>query len=1111
MKISPVNSVLTVLLVLCFATAVSAQRTTGDVEGKVTDPNGAVVPNVSVTLTGITVGFKRTVQSDDQGEFRIQQVPIGTYRITTAALSGFAASTMENIAVTIEKMTTVNVKLGLTSTTNVVDVSASDAAGVIDPSDSKVQTNITSRMIEQLPKGTNFNSLLRVSPATRAESLSGGFQVDGASGSENSFLIDGLSVENFRTGVLNGVNNIPTELVAEMQIKTGGFEAEHGGASGAVVSVVTRSGSDIWTGDFGAAFELSGLQPSPRFTESRFVSSSSSAAAIAANPDITYAIANKKDKFENLYPFGTLSGPIVKRRVWFLASYSPQVFTTTRTSNFINAISNSNFTTGKFVPTPRLDSAGNPLAPITYKVRTKNEYAFSRVDAQIFSKLRGGATFLWNPQITHGNLPFANITTSQPVATAYGGGLWSSADYASIRGGRNSSNNFTSHLEWTPNNRWVVAGRFGRGFQNEKAGNYAIPEGVRSVCSGSATAYASIATGCPGGIGYQNLSTNSITSRDVSLKNEFSIDASYVVTSLGGNHDFKFGYLRGRITNNVLSGNAGTGTVTLFYGQDFAQALPAAASLKCTLGSATCIGVGSLNRSGTKGIGKNSYQGIYFQDRWQPTSRLSLNLGVRFEKEVVPSFNAGYVLAGSAIPSIEFGWGKKIAPRLGGAYDLFGDGKTKIFGSYGFFYDRLKFEAPRGSFGGDFFRVDYFPITAANPAYSFYTPDRILGSWTDPRGGGNPSTAGGLSQLQIDFRIPSNLTEAQFKALWLVVTGVDPDLKAFQQREFTIGFEREVRRNWVVSARFTRKNVAHAQEDHAILGLNQSENYPVGNPGEGLDLKLDQGNGTAKSARPQRLYRALELVLNKRMDHHYYFSANYTLGYLFGNYSGLASSDEGGRTSPGVDRFFDYPINGFTATGQPDNGYLATDRRHVFKAYGGYEIDRWRKKGHTDEFSFFYTAMQGTPQTTFITVVATSIPLIKRGDLGRTPTFTQTDLSWTHHYRFGGEKPYEFAFDFNVLNVFNQNTVTSFTTTRYRTTNTIGATDIDPTYVAATQTLIPILNKILTGQIGTQLNQLENGGLPSLTGRPNPHSSLYGHPSGYQGLRNVRFALRFRF
>src|SRR5207247_11106718 len=112
-----------------------------------------------------------------------------------------------------------------------------------------------------------------------------------------------------------------------------------------------------------------------------------------------------------------------------------------------------------------------------------------------------------------------------------------------------------------------------------------------------------------------------------------------------------------------------------------------------------------------------------------------------------------------------------------------------------------------------------------------------------------------------------------------------------------------------------------------------------GNWAKGFDVKHDQTNGTAKSARPQRLYRALEVVLNKRLSNHYYFNANYTLGYLWGNYSGLASSDENGRTSPGVDRFFDYPVNGFTATGQPDNGYLSTDRRHVIKSYGGYEFN----------------------------------------------------------------------------------------------------------------------------------------------------------------------------
>src|SRR2546429_7290872 len=116
----PRHTIFAISLVLCFATAVFAQRTTGDLEGKVTDPNGAVVPNVSVTLTGVTIGFHRTVQTDEDGEFRIQQIPIGTYRIKTVAISGFAESTTENVVVTVEKVTLVNIKLGLTATTNVI-------------------------------------------------------------------------------------------------------------------------------------------------------------------------------------------------------------------------------------------------------------------------------------------------------------------------------------------------------------------------------------------------------------------------------------------------------------------------------------------------------------------------------------------------------------------------------------------------------------------------------------------------------------------------------------------------------------------------------------------------------------------------------------------------------------------------------------------------------------------------------------------------------------------------------------------------------------------------------------------------------------------------------
>src|SRR5262249_12648602 len=238
-----------------------------------------------------------------------------------------------------------------------------------------------------------------------------------------------------------------------------------------------------------------------------------------------------------------------------------------------------------------------------------------------------------------------------------------------------------------------------------------------------------------------------------------------------------------------------------------------------TLGA---IGSGILQRFARFGTASNRAQSIYVQDKWQPISRLTINAGVRLEKENLPSFN-GFA------PPINFGFGDKVVPRLGVAYDILGDGRTKVFASYGEFTERLKFELPRGSFGGEFFRRDYFEIMP-NTRYDFYTIDKILGNSQDQLGGRCPITGTtGLTRCQFDFRIASNTPgNTIFDGL------VDPNLKPYRQREFTVGVERQLSTNYLLRARYTYKNLLHAIEDAGFPTAQGSEAYIIGNPGSGL-------------------------------------------------------------------------------------------------------------------------------------------------------------------------------------------------------------------------------------------------------------------------------------
>ncbi|HEX8397048.1 MAG TPA: TonB-dependent receptor [Pyrinomonadaceae bacterium] len=1102
------------LVVLCLSASVLAQETSGNIEGTVKDPTGAVVPNATVlvsasdrtdsTNASSTTGFRRTTQTNNDGFFRVLQVPPGLYTVRVEPTAGFGAATVQNVQVVLETTTPVNVSLTpVGGGENIVDIQASDQP--VDPTDTKVATSITSQRIELLPKGVDFTSVLKTVPGTRAEGLSGGFSVDGASGSENVFIIDGQEVTNFRTGTLNGNNAIPTQFVQEVQVKSSGFEAEFGGATGGVINVVTKGGGNDFRGEFGIQFNTPKLNGDSRPTLLRFTSGS---AATFKQP--TEYLNYPKSGGTNVFPTANLSGPIIKDRLWFFGSYTPQYFVTENNTQFF---SNAPAATRTFLGSER------------YNYKRTYEYAFTRLDASPMNNLRLTGTYTWNPIVDRGALPYSTFdfgnyaTTGQFAglgAGPYGrftntsignNGVLTGTQLTNRQGGRQNSTNVTGQAVWTPTNSLVISGRFSRGFLNEKLGSYFNPDTPRTVCQVGG----SVASGaCPQS---QVDPVNTQVLRDVSIRTNYEGDATYIASGFLGRHEFKGGYQRFKVFNDVERGYQKTGRVDYYYGYGIDE-LGATSDPSCVIpnthtagpcqrnaaGEITnrdpdVIGAGELIRIGTLGKAQNLNQSIYIQDKWQPVNNLTLNVGVRAEKEDLPSFNG-------LAPPINFGWGDKIAPRLGVAWDIFSDGKTRMFASFGRFFDRLKFELPRGSFGGDFYRVDFFEIRAGQGDYRSYTPARILGNFNDAPGGKCPTTGfigSGISRCQFDYRIASNDPNAT------IYTGaVDPDLKPFRQTEFTVGGERQFGRDYVVGSRYTFKNVDSAVEDAGILNAQGSEAYIIGNPGSGLHLQLLKDLGYQKSTKPQRRYDAFEIRLDKRLSNNYYFNLNYTLSRLYGNYSGLASSDEAGRTSPGVNRFFDLPFIGFTAAGKPDNGRLATDRPHVFNAFGAYIFDWFGSKANSTEFSVFTTAQSGTPQTSQITFITATL-FTERGDMGRTEMFSQTDFAVSHKYRFGRDDRFSMAFDLNILNLLDEKNVTSLY--NLKTGVTLSPTTFGFVNADGSANYVGAINAYNSGQLLGNINTYLQGTATAL----NRVDARYGQPNGFQGPRSVRFGFRLLF
>jgi outer membrane receptor protein involved in Fe transport len=193
------------------------------------------------------------------------------------------------------------------------------------------------------------------------------------------------------------------------------------------------------------------------------------------------------------------------------------------------------------------------------------------------------------------------------------------------------------------------------------------------------------------------------------------------------------------------------------------------------------------------------------------------------------------------------------------------------------------------------------------------------------------------------------------------------------------------------------------------------EVYYIANPGEGVTLTLNDP-GVPPFPKAKREYQALELTAQKRFSNNWGLFLSYTYGRLYGNYSGLASSDEDGRTSPNVNRYFDTIQNSFDRNGDLVYGRLGTDRPHQFKGQFMYRF-KWDMTLGINQY-----LGTGIPISEEATVpIGTGFFPYGRANLDRSDTLINTDLSLYQDFRIG---KLDLQLGLTVLNLFDQDAVT---------------------------------------------------------------------------------------
>src|SRR5882672_3373122 len=827
------NIVSAFVLMMILASHTSAQTFRGTILGTVTDPNGAVVPAATVTAKNVGTGLERSTASDEFGNFTLTELQIGTYQLIVSK-TGFQTLTINGVVVEVAAERRVDAGLAVAGTSDQVIIAASNE---VETTNTTLGGTISSREVADLPiNGRDFTKFLVMVPGATGDPAGGNdspgsfglFSTNGNRGRANNFLLDG-------TDMNDGYRNLPAinEAISEAAILSN-FEAEYGRNSGAIINIVTKSG----TNDLhGSLFE--------------FVRNNVFDARNLFNPKPDPQTALRNNQFG-----GSLGGPIVRNRTFFYFAYEGQ-----KERVGLNSTAR--------VPDPReIAALGGPSNPVIASLLARNPWPTPNRLLPLFDSTGAPNLFVTTralndvysliTKIDHqfnkdnqftGRYFFGKSNQSFPLAILGGNVLPGYNTFTPTKVNLISLSYLKIFSPTRVNEARFGYNRFKESFLPEDRSFDPHTIGLETGIAGPqdfGLPFISVS-------GFASIGSNLSLPRGRTDTNWQAIDNySWKLAR----HDLKIGYEFRRTFVNAFFDAGYRGRLNFDSLDDFL--------------SGTLSGGRSARGDSRRGTFQNSHAG-FIQDtfRWHP--KVTFNLGLRWdyfgvideERKRFSNFDParGLVLEGTGGLNKLYGsdW-NNFSPRIGVAWDVGGKGKTVVRAGWGLFYD---------AFSQDFF-VGQLPFNTFNPgpAYNPIGPSAILFSFST------------VPQIQSGVPIFTDYLDSD-------VFAVDRNLRTPYVQNYNLNIQHELFKNgiWEVGyvgshgTKLFRYRDINQPPNPAVSTARPFDNGPFA-PSGGTFFYVNQLETTANSN-----YNALQTSFTLRNRHGWSSMINYTWSHSIDNAS----------------------------------------------------------------------------------------------------------------------------------------------------------------------------------------------------------------------------------